>query len=244
MVTLVQRKCYMMAVEAKHSPCETLEKIICNQEMRSSLCWQNNFYMSPTGKCRAQPEVIQLCTPLPGSDEPWEHETTCTANTEMTKSLQETWRSHNQSQFPYAYPFPVENHGAWDEDHITKSFSRSQEISHSCLELRGPVTSMPSQLKNICHLSDAQTLVVAPISVQHTVLLPWINMCKVNLTVNACKKRKPTLTLSITCVCPCIHTLTKIFIMCKYCVIIYCSCFISSLEGFFLYYYFINSSHN
>lgn len=55
MVTLGQRKCYMMAVDIKHSPCETLQKFICDQEMRSSLCLQNNFYVSPAAKCRVQP---------------------------------------------------------------------------------------------------------------------------------------------------------------------------------------------
>lgn len=79
MVIVGQRKCYMMTVEAKHSSSEMLEKFICNQEMRSSLCLQNNFYMSPTGKCRAQPEVTQMCTQLPGCEEPSEHETTSIA---------------------------------------------------------------------------------------------------------------------------------------------------------------------
>lgn len=78
MVKIGQRKYYMMAVKAKHSPRETLEKVICNQEMKSSLCLQNN-YMSPIGKCRAQTEVTQLCAQLPGCEEPSEHEKTSTA---------------------------------------------------------------------------------------------------------------------------------------------------------------------
>lgn len=78
-VRVGQRKYYMMTVEAKHSSGETSEKFIRNQEMRSSLCLQNNFYVSPTGKCRAQPEVTQLYTHLPDCEEPSEHETTSRA---------------------------------------------------------------------------------------------------------------------------------------------------------------------
>lgn len=142
MVTVGQKKCYMMAAEAKHSPCETSEKIICNQEMRSSLCLQNNLYKSPTGKCKAQPEVTQLCTQLPDCEKPSEHETTCIARYWNAKKFTRNLKGSQSASVFLCISLSCRKSWGWDEDLITKSFSRSQEISHSCPELTSPLTSM------------------------------------------------------------------------------------------------------
>lgn len=49
MVRVGQKKCYMAAIQAQHSPRETLENITCHQQMRSSLCLQNLPRKSPVG---------------------------------------------------------------------------------------------------------------------------------------------------------------------------------------------------
>lgn len=77
MARVGQRKCYMMTFEAKDSPCETLEKFICNQEIRSSLCLQSTKLVHISH--RAQLKVTQMCIQLPGCVVPSEYETTCTA---------------------------------------------------------------------------------------------------------------------------------------------------------------------
>lgn len=109
MVRVGQRNCYLVAAEAKHSPCETLEKSICNQEMRSSLCLQNN--MSPTGKCRAQPEVTQLCTQLPGCEEPSEHETSCITTYWNAKKF--AWNPNGSQSASVSLGIPLSCRKSW-----------------------------------------------------------------------------------------------------------------------------------
>lgn len=101
--------------------------------------------------------------------------------------------------------------------------------SHPCRE----------SAKKICRLSDAQTLVAGPISAQHTVLLPWINICKENLTVIALQllQEKETNCDLVNNLCMSLYTYShQDFYVCKCCVIIYCSCSVSS---FFLIFIFI-----
>lgn len=102
MARVGQRKYHMVAVEAKPRSCETLEKFTCNEEVRSSLCLQNNFYMSPKGNAECSqklPSCAHSCQAVKS------HQSTrqpVQLDTEMPTSLQETQRGHSQPQFLYA----------------------------------------------------------------------------------------------------------------------------------------------
>lgn len=88
---LGQRNCYLVAAEAKHSPCETLEKSICNQEMRSSCLPQGN-----AGHSQKLPSCAHSCQAAKS------HQNTRQAvqpHTETPKSLHETQTGHSQPQF-------------------------------------------------------------------------------------------------------------------------------------------------
>lgn len=72
---------------------------------------RDEVIMSPTGKCRAQPEVTQLCTQLPGCEEPSEHETSCTATYWNAKKF--AWNPNGSQSASVSLGIPLSCRKSW-----------------------------------------------------------------------------------------------------------------------------------
>lgn len=93
-------------------------------------------------KCRAQPEVSQLCWQAVKGHQHMRRLVQLEAET--PKGMQETQRGHSQPQLLYAYPSPREN---VEPGMKTESLTHSEApraISHSYPQPEGPLTTILS----------------------------------------------------------------------------------------------------